>query len=112
VTVLGQHFARLLKLLRRRGHSHEDAEDLIQDAFLSLHTYCQRAEVRSDEAFLVRAVLNRSVSHYRSQIINGNGALDLGAPFSFEASFLLRCPSPLQGGDVIAILWGLSQTQF
>lgn len=59
------HTTRLLHLLRRRGHTREDAEDLIQDAFLSLHTYCQKADVRSPEAFLVRAVLNRSASLYR-----------------------------------------------
>lgn len=64
---LGTHFARLLRLLRRRGHSREDAEDLIQDAFLSLHSYCQHAQVQSTEAFLVRAVLNRSVSFNRGQ---------------------------------------------
>jgi RNA polymerase sigma factor (sigma-70 family) len=62
---IAAHFGRLLKLLRRRGHSREDAEDLIQDAFLSLHSYCQKADVRSTEGFLVRAVLNRSVSFNR-----------------------------------------------
>jgi RNA polymerase sigma factor (sigma-70 family) len=61
------HFRRLLRLLRRRGHTREDAEDLIQDAFLSLHTYCQKAEVRSAEAFLVRAAVNRSISFNRGQ---------------------------------------------
>lgn len=64
---IAAHFGRLLKLLRRRGHSREDAEDLIQDAFLSLHSYCQKAEVRSTEGFLVRAVLNRSISLNRDQ---------------------------------------------
>ena len=64
---LAAHFGRLLKLLRRRGHSREDAEDLIQDAFLSLHHYCQKAEVQSTEAFLVRAVINRSISFHRGQ---------------------------------------------
>lgn len=62
-----EHFGRLMSLLRRRGHTREDAEDLIQDAFLSLHNYCQKAEVRSTEAFLVRAVLNRSVSLHRGR---------------------------------------------
>lgn len=60
-------FRRLFGLLRRRGHTHEDAEGLIQDAFLSLHTYCQRAHVRSEEGFLVRAVLNRSSSLRRDE---------------------------------------------
>ncbi len=64
---VAQHFIRLLKLLRRRGHSREDAEDLIQDAFLSLHTYCRKADVRSQEGFLVRAVLHRSTSLHRDR---------------------------------------------
>lgn len=58
---------RLMSLLRRRGHTREDSEDLIQDAFLSLHTYCQKADVRSTEGFLVRAVLNRSASLHRDR---------------------------------------------
>jgi RNA polymerase sigma-70 factor (ECF subfamily) len=61
------HASRLLSLLRRRGHTREEAEDLIQDAFLSLHTYCQKADVRSSEGFLVRAVLNRSASLHRAR---------------------------------------------
>jgi RNA polymerase sigma factor (sigma-70 family) len=61
------HAQRLLSLLRRRGHTREDAEDLIQDAFLSLHTYCQKADVKSPEGFLVRAVLNRSASLHRNR---------------------------------------------
>lgn len=72
--IVRMHSARLLNLLRRRGHTPEDAEDLIQDAFLSLHTYCQKAEVRSPEAFLVRAVLNRSVSLYRVDTRRGGMA--------------------------------------
>ena len=47
------------------GRSPEDADDLIQEAFLRLHVYCQTHEVRQEEAFLVRAVQNLSVDAYR-----------------------------------------------
>ena len=47
------------------GSSREDAEDLIQEAFLRLHVYCQTHEVREQEAFLVRTVQNLSVDAHR-----------------------------------------------
>jgi RNA polymerase sigma-70 factor (ECF subfamily) len=53
------HFRRLEKLLRRRGRTREEAEDLIQEAFLRVKIYCdQGGEVKAPEAFLVRTVLN------------------------------------------------------
>lgn len=55
------YFRRLEKLLRRRGNTREDAEDLIQEAFLRVKVYCDEGgEVREPEAFLVRTVLNLS----------------------------------------------------
>jgi len=39
------HFKRLLKFLRRKGRSREDAEDLIQEAMLRLHLYGQEVTV-------------------------------------------------------------------
>lgn len=55
------HFPRLKKLLQRRGNTREEAEDLIQQAFLRVKVYCDEGgEVREPEAFLVRTVLNLS----------------------------------------------------
>lgn len=55
------HFRRLEKLLRRRGNTREEAEDLIQEAFLRTKVYCDEGgEVKEPEAFLVRTVLNLS----------------------------------------------------
>ena len=36
-----EYFARLLRYLRRKGRSREDAEDLIQEAMLRLHVYAK-----------------------------------------------------------------------
>ena len=60
------HFERLLNFLRRKGRSHEDAEDLIQEAMLRLHRY-RRADqiVVNEEAFLTHAVQNLSVDLHR-----------------------------------------------
>jgi RNA polymerase sigma factor (sigma-70 family) len=59
------HFERLLKLLRRKGRSREDAEDLIQEAMLRLHVYARNVAISNEEAFLRRAVHNLSIDQYR-----------------------------------------------
>ncbi len=59
------HFARLLRLLTRKGRSLEDAEDLIQEAMLRLHLYAKSDVVMNEEAFLVHAVRNLAIDRYR-----------------------------------------------
>ena len=59
------HFERLLRFLRRKGRSLEDAEDLIQEAMLRLHLYGQEAPVANEEAFLRHAVHNLSIDQHR-----------------------------------------------
>jgi RNA polymerase sigma factor (sigma-70 family) len=60
-----RHLQRLKDLLRRMGRTPEDADDLIQEAFLRLHVYCQTHEVRQQEAFLVHAVKNLAIDAHR-----------------------------------------------
>src|SRR6202043_1926119 len=59
------HFDGLLKFLRRKGRSQEDAEDLIQEAMLRLHVYGREVAVANEEAFLRHAVHNLSVDQHR-----------------------------------------------
>jgi RNA polymerase sigma factor (sigma-70 family) len=59
------YFKRLLKFLRRKGRSHEDAEDLIQEAMLRLHLYGQAVPVVNEEAFLRQTVNNLSIDQHR-----------------------------------------------
>jgi RNA polymerase sigma-70 factor (ECF subfamily) len=59
---------KLRRLLRRRGASADDVDDLIQDAFLRLQIYCREHEVRQPEAFLVRTVLNLATDRRRYQV--------------------------------------------
>src|SRR5262249_38313909 len=55
------HFPRLEKLLRRRGRTREEAQDLIQESFLRVQVYLKEGrEIREPEAFLVRTALNLS----------------------------------------------------
>jgi RNA polymerase sigma-70 factor (ECF subfamily) len=57
---------RVRNYLRRRGNTREDAEDLVQEAFLRLELYCREGhKVLQPEAFLMRTAINLSVSRYR-----------------------------------------------
>jgi RNA polymerase sigma-70 factor (ECF subfamily) len=59
------HFTRLLRFLRLKGRSREDAEDLIQEAMLRLHLYAKSDVVVNEEAFLTHALRNLAIDHYR-----------------------------------------------
>jgi RNA polymerase sigma factor (sigma-70 family) len=59
------YFDRLMKFLRRKGRSQEDAEDLIQEAMLRLHVYGREVPVVNEEAFLRHTVQNLSVDQHR-----------------------------------------------
>jgi RNA polymerase sigma factor (sigma-70 family) len=60
------YWKRIRNYLRRRGRTLEDAEDLVQEAFLRLELYCREGrEVLQPEAFLMRTACNLSVSHHR-----------------------------------------------
>ncbi|MBL0726136.1 RNA polymerase sigma factor [Piscinibacter sp. HJYY11] len=56
-------FARVRSALMRRGRSEQDAEDLVQEAWVRLACYEQ--EVIEPEAFLMRAALNLSLDAHR-----------------------------------------------
>jgi RNA polymerase sigma-70 factor (ECF subfamily) len=65
-TILRQLRTRLQRLLRHRGQTREDAEDVIQDAFLRLQVYYQQGgEVREPEAFLVRTAMRLAINSRR-----------------------------------------------
>ncbi len=53
------HYRRLQSLLRHRGRTPEETEDLIQETFLRVKIYLDQGhEIREPEAFLVRTALN------------------------------------------------------
>ncbi len=57
---------RIKRLLRNRGATVEDAEDLVQEAVLRLHIYTREGnEVRDEEAFVVRTAMNLAVDARR-----------------------------------------------
>ncbi len=57
---------RLQRLLRRRSRTREDAEDVIQDAFLRLQVYYNKGgEVREPEAFLAQTAMRLAINSTR-----------------------------------------------
>jgi RNA polymerase sigma-70 factor (ECF subfamily) len=59
--------AKLRRLLRSRGRSVDDTDDLIQEAFLRLQLYCRDHTVQKPEAFLVRTALNLSADQSKRE---------------------------------------------
>jgi RNA polymerase sigma factor (sigma-70 family) len=63
---LPMYFRRIRKILMRRGRTSEEAEDLIQDAFVKMQEYCKRGgKVQKPEGFLVRTVLRLAANARR-----------------------------------------------
>jgi RNA polymerase sigma factor (sigma-70 family) len=85
------HFARLLKLLRRKGRSREDAEDLIQEAMLRLYLYAKSDVVVNEEAFLRHSVRNLAIDQHRRDrsVVNREVQID-----DVDRQHPLIAPSP------------------
>jgi RNA polymerase sigma-70 factor (ECF subfamily) len=58
---------KLRRLLRSRGRSVDDTDDIIQEAFLRLQLYCRDHAVQKREAFLVRTALNLSADQSKRE---------------------------------------------
>ena len=59
--------AKLRRVLRRKGRSHDEADDLIQEAFLRLHVYCRAHAIRNTGGFLFRTALNLAFDRTRRE---------------------------------------------
>ncbi len=103
------HFEGLLKFLRRKGRSREDAEDLIQEAMLRLHVYGREALVTVKESFLRHTVHNLSVDQHRRERPDLRTQVPFehldtqGSPITLEPTLEghprgAATPEPYQGG--------------
>lgn len=63
-----------------RGCSREDAEELVQEAFLRLLEYLRSTRVRDADSLLRRIVINLSINYFHRT---------LSAPYSFESVYEL-----------------------
>ncbi len=59
--------AKLRRMLRHRGRTADETDDLIQEACLRLQMYCREHKIDQTEAFLVRTVLNLIVDVRRKE---------------------------------------------
>lgn len=63
--------SKLLSLLRRRGQSAADAEDIAQEAWVRFFRYAQNHTVEQPEAFLTTVALRLSIDEHRSRETRG-----------------------------------------
>lgn len=59
----------------RRGRSEQDADDLVQEAWVRLACYEREQRVEQPEAFLMRAALNLSIDAHRATVARGEQVL-------------------------------------
>ena len=64
-------FSRVRSALMRRGRSEQDADDLVQEAWIRLARYERDQPVEKPEAFLMTAALNLSIDAYRARTNRG-----------------------------------------
>ena len=67
--------ARVRAALMRRGRTRDDADDLVQDAWVRLACYERQQTVVEPEAFLMRAALNLSIDAHRASKTRGEQLL-------------------------------------
>jgi RNA polymerase sigma-70 factor (ECF subfamily) len=68
VDLFRTHFQKFCRMLRKRGRRPDEAEDLVQEAFVRLLAYIDKGErVAEPEAFVARAVFNLSVDRSRRE---------------------------------------------
>ncbi|HEX2013526.1 MAG TPA: sigma-70 family RNA polymerase sigma factor [Roseateles sp.] len=70
-----QLWRKVRGVVLRRGATHQDADDIVQEAFARLEAYTRVHELRSREAFLVTAALNISRDQARR---SAHGPVDAG----------------------------------
>lgn len=68
-------FSRIRAALMRRGRTRQDADDLVQEAWLRLARFEKRASVQEPEAFLMRTALNLSIDDHRTTRNRGEQVL-------------------------------------
>ncbi|CAM4191777.1 RNA polymerase sigma factor [Roseateles saccharophilus] len=64
-------FASVRAALLRRGSSAQDADDLVQEAWVRLAGYQREQEVAQPEAFMMRTALNLSIDVHRARMTRG-----------------------------------------
>ncbi|MBR0346625.1 MAG: sigma-70 family RNA polymerase sigma factor [Rudaea sp.] len=71
--------AKVRAIVLRSGVAPQDADDVLQEAFLRLESYARKQEVRSQEAFLVTAAVNlgRDRARHRAHAVGDGDEFDI-----------------------------------
>jgi len=71
VSDLATMLRKVRAVIIRMGVAAQDADDVVQEAFVRLESYERKQEVRSQEAFLVTAAMNlsRDQARHRARVI-------------------------------------------
>jgi len=71
VSDLSTMLRKVRAVIIRMGVAAQDADDVVQEAFVRLESYARKQEVRSQEAFLVTAAMNvsRDQARHRARVI-------------------------------------------
>ena len=72
---LKKTLANIRAALQRRGNSAQDAEDLVQEAWIRLTGYQRENVVDQPEAFMMRTALNLSIDAHRARVTRGEEVL-------------------------------------
>jgi RNA polymerase sigma factor (sigma-70 family) len=67
--------ASIRAALRRRGATAQDADDLVQEAWIRLASYMSDTPVERPEAFMMRAALNLAIDAHRMRVAHGEEVL-------------------------------------
>lgn len=57
----------LRRQLARHGRTREEADDLIQEAYVRVFEYCEQGQAREPEKVLIRTVINLSINETRDR---------------------------------------------
>lgn len=68
-------FSRVKAVLRRRGASSHDADDLAQEAWLRMSRHLDGKAVPNPEAYLIRTAINLSIDAHRARSTHGPQAV-------------------------------------
>jgi len=86
---------KLYRIAQAIAHNHEDAEEVVQTAFLKAHQYLPRFQGNARfSSWLIRIAMNESLIRLRKQRSNQEHALDCCAATNAEGADRLFQPRP------------------
>lgn len=64
-------FSNVISVLKRRGRTEHDAEDLVHDAYMKYAKSAEGKVIEKPEAFIMKVALNLSIDAHRAAVVRG-----------------------------------------